>query len=205
MKQTYIIAYVILLSGCGTQNGLSQALDREPRRSTTLLSSSEFLSRVRLFEEGYLALNAFPEMGTQPGSGSGTFSGMLAFDYSGDDRGTATSALDIQVDFGSGSVDGTASDFAFASVDSTAVVLSGSLAISGELQDGRLIADVHGALRGPTTGAYGELTGAGELQGSLRGLGTEPDGIVGTIDGAFSGSSTLTIEAGAFFADRQRP
>ena len=204
MKRAYIIASVILLNGCGTQAGLSQAPEREPRRNTPLLSSSEFLSRVRSFEEGYLALNAFPEMGTQQSWGSGRFSGMLAFDYSGDDYGTATSALDIQVDFGSGSFNGTASDFAFAPVDGTAVVLSGSLAISGALQDGRLGADIQGTLQGPATGAYSELAGAGDLRGSLRGLGTQPYGIVGTVGGAFSGSSALTIESGAFFADGQR-
>jgi hypothetical protein len=194
------VASMSVLHGCGLGSG--EGLDSHGGISTQIesISSSEFRRGIQDFEEGYLAAMAFSELDSQPSAGTGLFEGQMAFDYSGDDRGSASSTLTLGINFGSGEVTGRAAQFAFASAEGTVTAMSGSLAVSGLAQDGRLMADVEGSLDGPPSGPYRQLSGNGQLQGSFRGLRDRPVNVAGTLGGTFEGSTSLEITAGAFFA-----
>jgi hypothetical protein len=177
---------------------------RGPNHDAKPVAISEFSEIVRDFERGYIAAVAFPELNALPSVGSGSFLGKLAFDFAGDSRGTAVADLNLQVDFGSGRVAGSASNFAIAQNDEPPTSVSGSLGVSGGTQGGLLAARLNGSLSGPPQGTYRDLEVAAKLRGSFRGLNGQPDRVAGTVEGDFGGSSNLEITAGAFYGDLQR-
>jgi hypothetical protein len=200
MRIACIVACSILLHGCGS-GPIS-----EPSMSSGVatISTSEFRSRIQGFEEGYLTATAFPEVISSPTSGSATFAGQLAFDYGGDNRGTAHANLSMNVEFGSGEVRGRADQFALAASEGTTTTLSGGLDVMGRTRLGQVDADLEGSLAGPASGPYRVLSGTVNLDGSFRGLNNSAEMVVGTIAGSLDGSSSLSITSGAFFATRER-
>jgi hypothetical protein len=195
MRIACLFACSFPLFGCGS----SEAVEGSFVPSIQALSISEFRYRIRSFEDGYLIATTFPDVISPSSSGSAAFNGQLAFDYTGDVRGTAHSDLALNIDFASGQASGRAHGFALASSDGVLTTMSGELVVRGHMQAGQLEADLDGSLAGPASSPYSLLSGKASLDGSFRGLNNRAEFLVGTVAGQFDGSSSLSIVSGAFF------